>query len=175
MTQHTLLAHDGLLYLGDDLLVCLHEGGDCDTVSWPLQPGDSILLTSALYDEVNAGSLLQDGDYVFLPDGSLFGSVSEVHFIPAPAPGPTDEDKLLGLLEGIADAARAKLADWNLTPEQAVVVASWCSEITSRGDDWWATMWDNQKGGHISSKGATALEAVIAVAKHACHLPPPRG
>jgi hypothetical protein len=77
----TLQAKEGLLHLGDDVLVHRYDAGDCDTIPWPFSSHeDRSNLFAALYGAVNTGSL-PDGCEVALPDGTLFGMADGIHFM----------------------------------------------------------------------------------------------
>lgn len=65
-----LQAREGVLYLGDDILIVRYEEGDCDTIKWPLVKPKHLAL--ALFDEIECGNLDCPGYRVKLPDGMLF-------------------------------------------------------------------------------------------------------
>lgn len=62
----------------EQILICRHPEGDCDTIPWPMvsefrtkERLDEIL-RSALFDERECGTLPIDCQSVLLPDGSEF-------------------------------------------------------------------------------------------------------
>ena len=66
-----LTAKQGDLYLNGQLLIVRYDGGDCDTIAWPLREQDRENLVSALYDARE----MMDGfnnNEVQLPDGEIF-------------------------------------------------------------------------------------------------------
>jgi hypothetical protein len=76
-----LLAIDGRLWFptGDwidhnrpSLLIAQYPSGDCDTVSWPLESGDTHILAIALYDERETNIDYNYETAILLPDGTVF-------------------------------------------------------------------------------------------------------
>lgn len=76
--MQTLSVHDGVLFLGAEILLCRYEAGDCDTIHWPLRRveyegwtlDDAANLRTALYDAYEMGQLTERS--VLLPDGQRF-------------------------------------------------------------------------------------------------------
>ena len=74
-----LSVQDNRLYAGDNLLLCIYDAGDCDTIPWPLDPTDHYwteakwndALNSALFDAREMG-YIPDCESVELPNDTKF-------------------------------------------------------------------------------------------------------
>jgi hypothetical protein len=73
-----LIARDGYLYIGDDIIVYVYPAGDADTIPWPMKSdfrSDAKIrnhLARALYDAHEMGDLPHGTESVLLPDGAEF-------------------------------------------------------------------------------------------------------
>lgn len=82
----TLIAEDGRLctpldavqdpdlkefFSGNPAVIYHHPEGDHDSIPWPMLPEHKRMLASALYDDIECGTIPPDRT-VILPDGTLF-------------------------------------------------------------------------------------------------------
>lgn len=98
---HIISSNDGMLYVGDQLLIVHHLDGDVDTID--ANAPNMTHLVSSLYDMFQTSDAIHDGDYFSL-NGKIIAKCEGVHVVP------------------VQDNAVVILTNYNFGPEELTTI-----------------------------------------------------